>query len=128
MEEIIAQVLREFYETGVPSDVCQRPFDYLEKKRNATSIIGMRRTGKTYAAYQRMLELMNEGIPLEQIVYVNRDMDSTFVHGKVHRRRYLLKNKIRWNDNLTIHEDSYFNILCQNLTENAKYCPFPFYL
>ena len=73
MEEIIAQVLREFYETGVPSDVCQRPFDYLEKKRNATSIIGMRRTGKTYAAYQRMLELMNEGIPLEQIVYVNFD-------------------------------------------------------
>lgn len=73
MEEIIAQVLREFYETGIPSDVCQRPFDFLEKKRNATSIIGMRRTGKTYAAYQRMLELMNEGIPLERIVYINFD-------------------------------------------------------
>ena len=73
MEEIIAQVLREFYETGIPSDVCQRPFDFLEKRRNATSIIGMRRTGKTYAAYQRMLELMNEGIPLERIVYINFD-------------------------------------------------------
>ena len=73
MEKIIAQVLREFYETGIPSDVCQRPFDFLEKKRNATSIIGMRRTGKTYAAYQRMLELMNEGVPLERIVYINFD-------------------------------------------------------
>ncbi len=73
MEKIIAQVLREFYETGIPSDVCQRPFDFLEKKRNATSIIGMRRTGKTYAAYQRMLELMNEGNPLERIVYINFD-------------------------------------------------------
>ena len=73
MEEIIAQELREFYETGIPSDVCQRPFDFLEKKRNATSIIGMRRTGKTYAAYQRMLELMNEGVPLERIVYINFD-------------------------------------------------------
>ena len=73
MEEIIAQVLREFYEVGIPSDVCQRPFVFLEKKRNATSIIGMRRTGKTYAAYQRMLELMNEGIPLERIVYINFD-------------------------------------------------------
>lgn len=61
-------------------------------------------------------------------VYVNHEMDSTFVHGKVHRRKYLLKNKIRWNDNLTIHEDSYFNILCQQLTKEVKYCPTPFYL
>lgn len=61
-------------------------------------------------------------------VYVNHDMDSTFVHGKVHRRQYLLDNNIRWNDSLTIHEDSYFNILCQNLSQNVKYCQMPFYL
>ena len=60
--------------------------------------------------------------------YLNHEMDSTFVHGKVHRRKYLLKNKIRFNDNLTIHEDSYFNILCQNLSQNVKYCQTPFYL
>lgn len=63
-----------------------------------------------------------------EVVYVNHEMDSTFVHGKVHRRKYLLDKKIRWNDKLTIHEDSYFNILCQNLSENVKYCPIPFYL
>lgn len=63
-----------------------------------------------------------------EIVYVNHEMDSTFVHGKVHRRQYLLDKKIRWNDKLTIHEDSFFNILCQNLSENVKYCPMPFYL
>jgi hypothetical protein len=50
------------------------------------------------------------------------------VHGKVHRRKYLKTNKIRWNDALTIHEDTYFNILCQNLSKNVKYCPTPFYL
>lgn len=61
-------------------------------------------------------------------VYVNHEMDSTFVHGKVHRRRYLLEKGIRFNNNLTIHEDSYFNILCQNLSDNVKYCPTPFYL
>ena len=61
-------------------------------------------------------------------VYVNHSMDSTFVHGKIHRRQYLLENNIRWKDNLTIHEDSYFNILCQNLTQNVKYCPTSFYL
>lgn len=60
--------------------------------------------------------------------YINREMDSTFVHGKIHRRKYLTKQKIRWNENLTIHEDSYFNILCQNLSEKVKYCTTPFYL
>ena len=64
----------------------------------------------------------------KEIIYINHDMDSTFVHGKVHRRQYLLDKRIRWNENLTIHEDSYFNILCQNLSTNIKYCQTPFYL
>lgn len=61
-------------------------------------------------------------------IYTNHDMDSTFVHGKVHRRQYLIDKGIRFNDNLTIHEDSYFNILCQSLSDNVKYCTTPFYL
>ena len=63
-----------------------------------------------------------------KVEYINHTMDSTFVHGKVHKLDYLRKLKIRFNDNLTIHEDSYFNILCQSLSENVKYCPTPFYL
>lgn len=62
------------------------------------------------------------------VMYITHQMDSTFVHGKVHRRQYLIEKGIRFNDNLTIHEDSYFNILAQNLSENVKYCPTPFYL
>lgn len=61
-------------------------------------------------------------------VYINHDMDSTFVHGKVHNRKFLLRNNIRWNDNLTIHEDSYFNCLCQRLAKELKYSPTAFYL
>lgn len=64
----------------------------------------------------------------DEIAYINHETDSTFVHGKVHRRQYLINNKIRWNENLTIHEDSYFNIQCQNLSSNVKYCITPFYL
>lgn len=63
-----------------------------------------------------------------EVTYLNHDMDSTFVHGKVHKRQYLLDNDIRWNEKLTIHEDSYFNILAQNLSENVKFCQSPFYL
>lgn len=61
-------------------------------------------------------------------IYINHPMDSTFVHGKVYRRSYLTNNNIRWNDNLTIHEDSYFNCLAQRLTAEVKYCQVPFYL
>lgn len=63
-----------------------------------------------------------------QVVYINHDMDSTFVHGKIHSRNFLLDNNIRWNDALTIHEDSYFNCLCRALAREVKYCPTPFYL
>ena len=64
----------------------------------------------------------------KEVVYINHDMDTTFVHGKIHRRKYLLDNKIRWNDKLTIHEDSYFNCLCQRLAGELKYSQTPFYL
>ena len=64
----------------------------------------------------------------KEVVYINHDMDSTFVHGKVHRRQYLIDNNIRFNPSLTIHEDSYFNILARELAKEAKYCPTPFYL
>ncbi len=64
----------------------------------------------------------------QEPVYINHEMDLTFVHGKVHRRQYLLDNNIRWNDNLTIHEDSYFNCLCQRLAKELKHSPTSFYL
>lgn len=61
-------------------------------------------------------------------VYVSHTEDSTFIHGKVHRRQYLIDKEIRWNEDLTIHEDSFFNVLCQNLSENVRYCDTPYYL
>lgn len=64
----------------------------------------------------------------DEVIYINHDMDSTFVHGKIHKRQYLIDKNIYWNENLTIHEDSFFNILCQNLSTNVKYCQTPFYL
>jgi glycosyltransferase involved in cell wall biosynthesis len=64
------------------------------------------------------------------VIYITHDFDNAFVHGKIHRRQYLIDNNIRFNDSLTIHEDSYFTLLTQNCTEPSKikYCPTPFYL
>ena len=63
-----------------------------------------------------------------EIKFLNRERDNVFVHGKVHRRQYLIDQNIRWNEKLTIHEDSYFNTLCQTLSEDVIYVTAPFYL
>ena len=63
-----------------------------------------------------------------QIAYLKKDYNPVFVHGKVYRRQFLIDESIRWNDKLTIHEDSYFNMLATKLSKNTEYCPVPFYL
>jgi len=63
-----------------------------------------------------------------ETAYVNHKTDSTFVHGKVHRRQFLIDRNIRWNEKLIVHEDSYFNVLCQRLAMSVKYCNSSFYL
>ena len=64
----------------------------------------------------------------KEVVYINHEMDSTFVHGKFFRRQYLIDENIRWNPDLTIHEDSYFNCLAQKCAKEHKFCPTAFYL
>ena len=75
MKAILGEVLREFYELGIPEDVRPRTVDYVEKRNSATVVTGMRRTGKTYVTYQRMRALVESGVPLERIVHVNFDDD-----------------------------------------------------
>ena len=75
MKTILGEVMREFYELGIPKDVRPRDVDFLEKRNSATVVTGMRRTGKTYVTYQRMLALVESGIPLERIVHINFDDD-----------------------------------------------------
>ena len=75
MKAALAEVMREFYELGIPEDVKARDVAYLEKAHSATVVSGMRRTGKTYVTYQRMRELVASGVPLQRLVHVNFDDD-----------------------------------------------------
>ena len=54
--------------------------------------------------------------------------DSVFVHGKVFRRQYLLEKGLRFNPELTIHEDAYFNKMAQRCTDNVFRSDASFYL
>ena len=96
MKQVIGEVLREFYENGVPLDVKVRHLDFIEKKRTATVVMGMRRTGKTYVTYRRIQELLDEGIELERIVQINFDderlrglkVDDLHLIGEVHAEMF----------------------------------------
>ena len=68
----------------------------------------------------------NEG----KIHLVPHQRDWVFIHGKAHRRQYLVDNNIRFHDKLTIHEDVFFTMLTQTLAEPERVGSIqtPFYL
>lgn len=55
-----------------------------------------------------------------KLVLVPHGRDYVFVHGKAHRRQYLVDNNLRFHDKLTIHEDAYFNTLVQAVTPEER--------
>ena len=75
MKNAIKEVLREFYQDGLPSGIVHRDVEYYENLSSATVVKGMRRTGKTYVTYERMAALMASGIPQGRIVHMNFEDD-----------------------------------------------------
>ncbi|MBQ6009822.1 MAG: ATP-binding protein, partial [Kiritimatiellae bacterium] len=75
MKDAIKEVLREFYQDGLPSGIVHRDVAYFEHLTSATVVKGMRRTGKTYVTYERMAALMESGVPQGRIVHLNFEDD-----------------------------------------------------
>lgn len=59
---------------------------------------------------------------------IRHDKDITFVHGKIHNRQFLVDNKLRFDNSLTVHEDGYFNSLVHVVAESVKKIETPFYI
>lgn len=52
-----------------------------------------------------------------ELKLIRHDNDITFIHGKFYRREFLIENLVRFDEELTIHEDSYFNVIANMLSE-----------
>ena len=78
--------------------------------------------------FDSLLSEFLEETNIPDVPFLTHSDDGVFVHGKIHRRQYLLDNNIWFDERLLIHEDSYFNLLVQACTEDLKYCKMPFYL
>ena len=66
-----------------------------------------------------------------KVWFTEHKKDRTFVHGKFHKRQYLIDKNIRFNPELTVHEDSYFNYMATTLADDPntiKYTDVPIYL
>ena len=61
-------------------------------------------------------------------IFFPHKKDSTFVHGKVYRRQFLLDNHIVWHPDVKCHEDSGYNSLALKVAKNVQHCQIPLYL
>ena len=66
------------------------------------------------------------------IALVGHQGDMTFVHGKMYRKEFLTKHNLRFDEEMTIHEDGYFNALVYATAKvekaKIKKIDTPFYL
>ncbi len=60
--------------------------------------------------------------------FIDRKDGYQFVHGKIFRKEFLVKNDIHFFDECVIHEDNVLNAQVQACTKYIKLCPQPFYL
>lgn len=71
---------------------------------------------------------MEEMIENGKHFYITHENENTWMHGKIIRRQFLLKNGIRFHDTLRVHEDSYFLSIAQAFSKNSRYMPIASYI
>lgn len=77
MKIVLKNLLDEFYDFSLP-ELTKRKTDFPLIPHKSTVIVGMRRTGKTWFCYQKMKDMITEGIEPSRILYLNFDDDRLF--------------------------------------------------
>ena len=68
-KEVIKQCIRDKRDEILSIDVVKRPFVFEEKANYV--FVGLRRVGKSYMLYQRVLQLIEKGFQMKDILFVN---------------------------------------------------------
>jgi len=68
--EIIREIISDFQQRKLP-ELTKRHFDFTCPHNKIRVLIGARRVGKTYSFYQLIRKLISQGIPKEQILFIN---------------------------------------------------------
>ncbi|EDY36485.1 hypothetical protein ABOONEI_475 [Aciduliprofundum boonei T469] len=67
---LLEEVIAEFHRFGIPK-LKERSLDLPLNLNKAITLVGLRRTGKTYLLYQTIQKLIERGMRMEQIFYIN---------------------------------------------------------
>jgi len=70
MKDILKTLLREFH-TGKIPELLKREISLPLGSNKIITVTGPRRAGKTYLLFQHIIMLMDKGIPIEKILYIN---------------------------------------------------------
>ena len=77
MKEIFKQLIVDFHKQKIPvptrRDIIS--FELPDKVHKALTLIGMRRSGKTWTLFQKMHQLFDEGVERECVIYINFEDD-----------------------------------------------------
>ncbi len=76
-KETLKEVLRQFTERKLPQ-LHRRSLNVPFDSGKVVSLIGARRTGKTFILFQIMQDLLKQGVEREQIIYLNFEDDRLF--------------------------------------------------
>ncbi|MFO7991190.1 MAG: ATP-binding protein [Thermoplasmata archaeon] len=77
--EKIHLILQDWFERDLP-ELVQRDFDYSEYEEInlILTLIGVRRSGKTYSMYLATRYLLDKGVPKKNIIYINLEDDRLY--------------------------------------------------
>ncbi len=70
MREILERLIEDFQERQLPAPL-RRDAHALDVPGKATTVVGMRRAGKTWFCFQRMRELLDAGVAKRRLLYMN---------------------------------------------------------
>lgn len=73
-------------------------------------------------------DFLEEQLLNDNMLYLNHSGNFIFIHAKVYSRQFLFYNNIRFNEELKVNEDSYFNGLCRSISKNIRIMPIPIYV
>ncbi len=74
------------------------------------------------ALKQGMFDIVKTPFLEDQVIdgelkLIRHDSDVTFIHGKLYRVDFLKDNELRFDEELSIHEDSYFNVIANMIAD-----------
>lgn len=93
--------------------------DDIANPRMVECLYNLIKTHKTDFACSGINRVNKDGTVLNILPSVKEHFNLTWCHGKIYSGKYLRKHKIRFRDNLRANEDSYFNCMLYNKTDNV---------